>query len=37
MKDPLVPDSKGMITLSDAPGLGVDVKEEVIEKYRIDR
>jgi L-alanine-DL-glutamate epimerase-like enolase superfamily enzyme len=37
MKNPLLPDSNGMITLSDEPGLGVEVKEEVIEKYRIDR
>ena len=37
MKNPLLPDSNGMITLSDEPGLGVEVKEEIIEKYRIDR
>lgn len=37
MKKPFIPDNNGMLSLSDAPGLGVDVKEDVIEKYRIDR
>lgn len=36
MKEPLVPDKNGMLILSDAPGLGVNVKEDIIEKYRID-
>ena len=36
MVDPLTPDSNGMITLSDAPGLGVEVRAEVIEKYRVE-
>lgn len=36
MKEPLLPDSNGMITLTDALDLGVEFKDEVIEKYRID-
>ena len=36
MKEPLVPDKNGMLILRDAPGLGIDVKEDVIEKYRVD-
>ena len=36
MKEPLIPDKNGMLILSDAPGLGVNVKEDIIEKYRID-
>ena len=31
----LIPDSNGMIVLRDSPGLGVDVREDVIEKYRV--
>ncbi len=37
MTEPLVPDQNGMLTLSEAPGLGVEVREDVIDKYRIDR
>lgn len=37
MKEPFVPDKNGMLTLSDAPGLGIDVRDDVIETYRIDR
>ena len=35
LKEPLRPDSSGVITLSDAPGLGIELREEIIEKYRI--
>ncbi|MCC8127653.1 MAG: mandelate racemase/muconate lactonizing enzyme family protein, partial [Clostridiales bacterium] len=35
MVNPLTPDHNGMITLSDEPGLGVDVREEIIAKYRL--
>ena len=35
MADPLIPDPNGMIILRDSPGLGVDVREDVIEKYRV--
>lgn len=37
MVDPLLPDRNGTITLTDQPGLGVEVKEEVVERYRVDR
>ena len=37
MTEPLVPDSNGEIVLTDAPGLGVSIREDIVEKYRVDR
>lgn len=35
LKNPLVPDRNGVIVLSDEPGLGIELREDVIETYRI--
>ena len=37
MAEPLVPDGNGILKLTDKPGLGVELREDVIEKYRVDR
>lgn len=35
IKEPFIPNSEGMITLSDRPGLGIEINEDIVEKYRI--
>lgn len=35
MKEPLIPDGNGVIRLTDRPGLGVELREEIVEKYRV--
>jgi D-galactarolactone cycloisomerase len=36
VKEPLVVDSSGNITLSDRPGLGIELDPRVVAKYRVD-
>lgn len=35
LREPFVPDAEGSITLSDKPGLGIEINEDVVEKYRV--
>lgn len=37
IQDPLEIDSEGYVHLSDKPGLGIELRDEVVNKYRIDR
>ena len=32
----IAPDADGLIHLPDAPGLGVEINQEALEKYRVD-
>ncbi len=36
LTEPIVPDSAGNITVSKKPGLGIELNEAILEKYRID-
>ncbi len=36
VKEPILPDKNGVITVSDAPGFGVELNEDMVEKYRVD-
>ena len=36
INESLQPDQNAIITLPDKPGLGIDINEEIVSKYRVD-